>query len=266
MRQVVLALAVLIAVVAVAVTAGTGQLDDLGNSVVFLVAIINTPQTKFGTGVFLVDGNTPFLATAEHVARHLSARSLAVIRAKDGTALQIPFSKLIGTAASPAWRYHDAADLAILMLEPEASLIPQLSARFLPVALLRSEQSAPPRHLTLTVVGFPLALGVSGKFSPISRETKPASDLLITKRGDTKRPALFFITQDPSIGGFSGAPVFDTGLPYSSDDAAIVLRGKTLQVVGIIHGTLSDDTGGKLGAVTPAHLLRDLVHKAMGSK
>jgi hypothetical protein len=258
--------AVLIAVAAVAVTAGAGQLDDLGNSVVFLVATPSAPQSKTGTGVFLVDGDTPFLATAEHVAKDLSAGSLAVIRAKDGTALQIPFSKLIGTAASPTWRYHDAADLAILMLEPEASLIPQLSSRFLPVTLLRAEQSAPPRPLTLTVLGFPLALGVSGKFSPISRETKAASDLLVTKRADTKKPALFFITQDPSIGGFSGAPVFDTGLPYSSDEAAMVLRAKTLQVVGIVHGTLSDDTGGKLGAITPAHLLLELLHNVRGGK
>jgi hypothetical protein len=266
MRNVVRTVAVLIAVTAVAVTASASQLDDLGNSVVFLVATPNAPQSDIGTGVLLVDGDAPFLATAEHVARGLSTKSLAVIRAKDGTGLQIPFSKLIGKAASPKWRYHDEADLAILMLEPEASLIPQLISRFLPVTLLRAEQSAPPRPLTLTVLGFPLALGVSGMFSPISRETKPASDLLVTKRADTKKPALFFITQDPSIGGFSGAPVFDTGLPYSSDEAGMVLRPKILQLVGIVHGTLSDNTGGKLGAVTPAHLLLELLHNVRSRK
>ncbi len=134
----------------------------------------------------------------------------------------------------------------------------QMASRFTPIKLLRGEESAPPRFLTLTVLGFPLALGVSGKFSPISRETKAASDLLTTNRGDTKKPALFFVTQDPSIGGFSGAPVFDTGLPYSTE-GNMVLRSKTLQVVGIVHGTLSDDTGGKLGAVTPAYLLLELL-------
>ena len=266
MRYTVCTIAVLMAVAAFAPVTIADQIEDLGNSVVFLLATPDAKLSDIGSGVLLTNNNVPFLATAEHVARKLSDSSLAVIRAKDGSALKIPFSKIIGASAGLSWRYHSSADLAILKLTPSADIMPQLTKRFLPTTILRSQESAPPRYLTLTVVGFPLALGVSGKFSPISRETKSASDLLITKRGDTEKPALFFITQDPSTGGFSGAPVFDTGLPYSSDKAALVVRSKMLQLVGIVHGTLSDKTGGKLGAITPAHLLLELFRKETRSK
>jgi len=235
------------------------MLDDLGRSVVFLLATPNSAQSEFGTGFLVVHNDVPMLATAAHVARTLSAQSLAVIRAKDGTALQVSIRKLAGTNAMPKWRFHSTADLAILILQPEPALPPQLSKRFLSSELLRSEQTAPPRPLTLTVLGFPLALGTVGKFSPISRETKAASDLLTMDRFDTKKPALFFITQDPSIGGFSGAPIFDTGLPYSSDEAALVITSRKSEIVGVVHGTMSDRTGGKLGAITPAYLLLNLI-------
>ena len=75
-------------------------------------------------------------------------------------------------------------------------------------------------------------------------------------RADTKAMAVFFVTQDPSVGGFSGAPVLDTGLPYSTDNASVVADGRSLQIVGVVHATVSDNTGGKMGVVTPAHLLR----------
>lgn len=266
MNLIVRTVAVLLSITALVCSANADQLDDLDMSVVFLVATPNASRSNVGTGLLLVDGNTPFLVTAEHVARDLSSESLAVIRAKDGTALKIKFSNLIGSSKVPKWRYHETADLAILMLTPDANLIPKLASRFLSIAVLRAEQAAPSRSITLTVLGFPLALGVEGKFSPISRETKPASDLLMTARADTKKPALFFVTQDPSIGGFSGAPVFDMGLPYSSGNASLVIRSRTMQIVGIVHGTMSDDTGGKLGLVTPAHLLLELFSSAKEAK
>lgn len=242
-------------------TAKAELFQDLGNTVVFLIATPNAERTNIGTGVLITEDEIPFLVTAHHVAKDLSNVSLAVIRAKDGTALKIPLSKLISSGSHQAWRYHETADLAVLRLDPDKDIFPQLINRFISSTLLRQDQSAPPRSITLTVMGFPLALGVHGKFSPISRETKAASDLLEINRADTKTPAVFFITQDPSIGGFSGGPVFDTGLPYAAG-SGLTFRSAGAQVVGIVHGTLSDDTGGKLGAVTPAYLLLELIHKA----
>jgi hypothetical protein len=110
-----------------------------------------------------------------------------------------------------------------------------------------------------------LALGVTGSFSPISRETKPASGFLVLPRFDTKLPETFLLTQEPSIGGFSGAPIIDTGLPRLGEgNAAIKISDAPLGLVGTIHGTLSDPTGGKMGAVVPTYYLWELLTDVEG--
>lgn len=258
MRSLLQIIPAVVTIAAIGTTSSGSQLDELGESVVFLLAAPEAAESQSGTGFLLVDGAAPFLVTAGHVASGLSMASLAVIRGKDGNALQLPMRTLVGTASALEWRYHESADIAVLRLQPEASILSQLESRFVPLQALRTEQSAPEREVGLTIIGFPMALGVSGKFSPLFRETRAASDLLIYPRGDTKKPALFFITQDPSIGGFSGAPVVDTGAPYARG-SAMVWRTAKPRLVGIVHGTLSDNTGGKLAAITPAHLLLELV-------
>src|SRR5206468_6794441 len=109
---------------------------------------------------------------------------------------------------------------------------------------LLTERKAPDRDAPLTVLGFPLGLGVEREFSPISRDTKAASGLLTLPRFDTQIPATFFVMQDPSIGGDSGAPVIDTGGPRRAGQG-LVLSAPTI-VVGLVHGTLPDQTGGKV--------------------
>ena len=37
----------------------------------------------------------------------------------------------------------------------------------------------------------------------------------------------------------------------------------TIQCVGIIHGTISDDTGGKMAAVTPSRYILETIEKAL---
>jgi hypothetical protein len=69
-----------------------------------------------------------------------------------------------------------------------------------------------------------------------------------------------FLLQDPSIGGFSGAPVFDLPGIRLSGSAMVAHQG--VACFGITHGTLSDDTGGKLAAVTPSSAVIELIDKA----
>lgn len=239
----------------------SSRLDGAAQSMVFLLGPpkrIDGGQVEraFGSGFFIVRGGDLLLATAEHVARGLQAGALAVIRGPDGKALKLDLQKLAGLNL---WGYHPTADLALVCLSRSEASLSGLQGRFLPVSVIRGEASAPARSITLTVLGFPLAFGVEGEFSPISRDTRPASAFLTTARADTKRPAVFFVTQDPSVGGFSGAPVFDTGLPYSTAEDAIRIDGRPMQIVGVAHGTASDNTGGKLGLITPGHLLLELL-------
>ena len=73
----------------------------------------------------------------------------------------------------------------------------------------------------------------------------------------------FFITQDLSIGGFSGAPVFDTRLPYSSENVGLFVQvGSEPRIVGLVHGTLSENTGGKLGATVPSFVILQVLEQA----
>lgn len=236
------------------------RLEGVAGSMVFLVGPPSPAgESKIGSGFLVLHGEVPMLVTAEHVARSMTLGAVAVVRRADGNALRMSLPDLIGSTAAPAWRFHSTADLAVLCLSPVTAIRPHLERRFIWSDMIRAETSAPPRSMPVTVFGFPLALGTTGKFSPISRETKAASALLEYRRADTNAPATFFVTQDPSIGGFSGAPVFDTGLPYSTEQHGIVIESRPLQIVGVVHGTIFDATGGKLGLITPGHLLLELL-------
>lgn len=86
---------------------------------------------------------------------------------------------------------------------------------------LRREQlspgtDAPSRERPLTTFGFPLDLGVREHFSPITRDSLPASGLVTLQRSDSHLSATFYLLQDPSITGFSGAPVFLIAKPFAT--------------------------------------------------
>ena len=62
------------------------------------------------------------------------------------------------------------------------------------------------------------------------------------------------------MGGFSGGPVFDLPGPRTVEGNLVIKT--SLSCYGIIHGTLSDDTGGKLAAVTPSAFILETIAKA----
>jgi hypothetical protein len=216
--------------------------------------------TRFGSGLFVTDRRLLFLVTAEHLARQMDADAQVTIRAEGDIPRTFRLGTLAGAVGPITWTFHDTADIAVLRLTPPADAMPTLAGHFLPLEMLRDKLEPPDREKPLTTVGFPLGLGVKDRFSPISKEAKPASGLLVLPRFDTKRPALFFLLDSPSVGGFSGAPLFEFPGAYSSKGGLTI--GGRLAVVGIIHGTISDDTGGKFGAVVPAALVLETLAKA----
>ncbi|HSR12816.1 MAG TPA: hypothetical protein VLS90_15340, partial [Thermodesulfobacteriota bacterium] len=74
------------------------------------------------------------------------------------------------------------------------------------------------------------------------------------------KPSTFFILDKPSVGGFSGAPVFVLPGPYFSEDK--VVTGKEIGCVGLVHGTLFDSTGGKFAAVVPSAFIAETIREA----
>jgi hypothetical protein len=216
--------------------------------------------TKFGSGFLVHDNNALFLVTAQHVAKEMNANALATIRTAEDKPITFTLGKLSGNKTTIKWVYHEKADVAVLPLYLDSNMLPHFKEHFLPISILVSELIAPSRELSLLTVGFPLGLGVQERFSPISRESKSASGLLIIPRFDTKVPNTFYLLDSPSIGGFSGAPLFEIPGAYSSEGGLVV--GGKLACVGLVHGTVSDDTGGKLAAVVPSALVVETINKA----
>lgn len=238
--------------------------EDLSSSVVYL----RNKDQPVGTG-FLVDSERFFyLVTAEHVARVIYEGSQAIIRTEgDKPAIHYLF-ELVGSPGGLGWVFHNEADLAILRLSPTSDILKKhLKQYSISISKIVVEKKAPERSIVLTVFGFPLGLGVQNFFSPISRETKAASGLLVCSRLDTHKPATFFFTQDPSIGGFSGAPIFDTGLPGKRGSSVFKIEyPPKIKLFGLVHGTVGDNTGGKMGMIVPSYYIVELIRSSESEK
>jgi hypothetical protein len=162
-------------------------------------------------------------------------------------------------------------DVAVTLIHPKQNVLAKLGGHFLARTMLSSENTAPSRERPLTTLGFPLALGVQEHFSPITRDSSPASGLITLPRFDTHTPATFYLLENASIAGFSGAPVFLIPKPFATNSGSLAFPrtgsgSSTLTCVGIVHGTISDETGGKMAAVTPSKYILETIDKAMNAK
>ncbi|MEW6614670.1 MAG: trypsin-like peptidase domain-containing protein [Thermodesulfobacteriota bacterium] len=218
-----------------------------------------------GTAFILAsDDQKLFLVTAEHVAREMSSSALVILKGEKGNSVQLNIKDL-GKFKDPLpWCVHPEADVAVLPLTPSQNvMIKFLSGRFLPKSLLSNEKQAPSRDTPLTVIGFFPELGSSGTFSPLTKQTFAASDLVSFPRADNKKVTTFFVLEDPSIGGYSGGPVFDVSV-YKLGQ--MTTTGEGTRLLGLIHGTLSDKTGGKLAAVVPSFFILETIKLALSKE
>lgn len=211
-----------------------------------------------GTGTFVANSkNELYIVTAAHVAADMNISGHLVIGDENDQPFIIGWDQLTDETSIP-WQSHDEADISIVRIQPNEAILPKLIGRFLPATIFYTEKESPSRDVQLTSVGFPLGLGVEGYFSPLTFTSRASSGLLTLRRADTNQPCTFFILENPSIGGYSGCPVFD--LAIRKMGAMTSIEGET-RCHGIMHGTISDETGGKLAAVTPAYYLLDLIEK-----
>jgi len=215
-----------------------------------------------GTGLLVVDDKMLYLVSADHVAKKTTINTEIIIKGKKDIAYPVQLNKLIDAKESPKWISHKTADIAVLKLEPDLSLSTLLQQHFLSLSVLQGELVLPDRAKRLIMLGFPIGLGAQGYFSPIFKEIKISSGLLTLNRFDTKTPHVTFLLDNHSIGGYSGAPIFE--LPGSYFKGEAIITSKKLRCVGFVHGTHGDQTVGKMAVITPAAMVVELIEELRG--
>jgi hypothetical protein len=203
-------------------------------------------KSTSGTGFFVRKGPQIYLITAEHVANSLRYDVKVTVHGPEDKPLTYGMKDLTGPGKEQSWFSHSEADVALLPLKPSEEFKGIIKVLEPNLFLTNENEYGQYKNRVLTTVGFPLALGLSGKFSPITKSSKAASNLFRYKRFDKNIETTFLILDDPSVQGFSGAPVY--ALSEVSLGGVAFGTGR-FACIGLVHGTLQDNTGGKFAAI-----------------
>ena len=232
--------------------------DDAFMAVCELRTQVSPGKFSIGTGMFV---SSPagegkcygWIVTATHVAKGTNPNTQLVVSTKEGKAEILPL-QLFGNIAN--WRHHAIGDVRACRIVFSDINSKFMSGRFFPFDHFFLETKPVSRDSELTAIGFPNGLGTEDLFSPLTFRSFASSGFLTLQRADTKTNSTFFCLENPSIGGYSGCPVFDLG--YSTNGVMTMTKEKTW-CYGIMHGTMSDATGGKIAMVTPSFYLQDII-------
>lgn len=222
-------------------------------------------QSSIGTGFFVEHQNKLFLVTAAHVANKMFDSATVTIHGKENKPIKLKIQDLCGYVDSPRWVQHPHADVAVLQLNPSSEFQNQyLLNKFLQSSILVKELVAPTITIQVAVLGFPISLGVKKHFSPLIMRSYVSSGLLELKT-QSGRIDTFFVLEQPSIGGYSGAPVFDLVGPTLGEGTAFKVTNRPQKCYGLIHGTLPDKTGSKLAVVVPSALIVETLNMSVNN-
>ena len=209
-------------------------------------------KAKIGTGIFIEKDNKCYLVTAEHIARETDKNSYIIYCDSSSNSLK---RDLLILNTNLSWKHHPTADISCLEIDI-ANNFDLLNGRCYPYTQIEFNTNTITRDEEITCVGFPCGLGVNGKFTPFTFRSFFSSNLVTFPRFDTKIPCDFLCLENPSVGGYSGGPVFDLGYRIVG---AISTNTSDTRLYGVMHGTLEDETGGKIAAVTPIKYLNDII-------
>ncbi len=226
------------------------QRDSLSKVICNIRTPLSVGGEEVGTAIFIEKNNEPYLLTAAHVIKNITDLTYAVLSDEEGIPTKLLLRDLVG---GNAFELHDQADLAKIKILPTDKNAPYLKGRCYPYDHIETSEASLSKDIELTTIGFPLGLGAMGKkFSPLTYRTYVASPAITLPRFDNKIECDFIILELPTVGGYSGGPVFDLG--YMVSGLMTHTKEKTI-LHGIVHGTISDPTGGKLAAITPCKYL-----------
>jgi S1-C subfamily serine protease len=224
--------------------------DQLSNVVCNIRIPKGGTNEEVGTAIFIAKGDDAFLLTAAHVINNITPQTYAVLSDSTGAPQKVLLSDLLGGAT---FIKHGQADLAKAKINITATNGQYVQGRCYPYDQIDISSNLLSKDVELTTIGFPMGLGATGaKFTPLTFRTFVAAPAITLPRFDNSTPCDFIILELPSTGGYSGGPLFDLG--YLIVGAMTTTKEKTI-LHGIVHGTISDTTGGKLAAITPCKYL-----------
>ena len=105
----------------------------------------------------------------------------------------------------------------------------------------------------MTFLGYPVIDLEMEHFSALIFTGYRTSGLITQKRSDKKTKCNFYFLNIPSIQGCSGSGV------YLSVKKGFFYNVHKTVMIGIVHGTQSDNTGGKMAAITPSYYVFELI-------
>ncbi len=227
--------------------------EMLSNATILLYQQISRSEAKSGSGTIIIKGNRYYILTASHVSNDMKNDAKIIFRLngdKPGIYDLLPITK----GKSLTWKIHPVADAAIIELETQdQSIKNMLNAYAFPAELIYGGKELPIRGADLTFLGYPVVDMEMEHFSPLMFTAYLSSGLITQPRADTKSKCNFFYLSIPSIQGCSGS-----GLYFSVKKQVMYYGGNKTIMIGIVHGTQSDNTGGKLAAITPAYYVAEL--------
>ncbi len=226
--------------------------DRLFNVVCNIRTLKAGGKISIGTGSFIIKDDRVYLLTADHVAKTVDNNTILAFGNNQSKCIVLPLNTL---SNGNTWKTHPIADMAVIELNITGHTA-LFQDRCFPYDHINDSSTPASRDDELTVIGFPQGLGVQGKFSPLTFRSYASSAFLTLPRADTKTLSDFFCLENPSVGGYSGGPVFDMG--YEKMGTMMATKEKTI-LHGIVHGTMSDDTGGKIAMITPMSYVKDLI-------
>jgi len=223
----------------------------------------STPKLRIITGTCFFVGTVTdvYLVTAEHVAQNTSFNTQIIISSQKDTPIIFNLRDMVAEKDTLNWTTHSAADVAVIQLE-ENFVLKNMRKNILPFEMLNVKLEAPFREREVTVYGFPLSLGIGKNISPITKTSKPSSGLIDLHRFDNKKMSTFFLLDDPSVNGFSGAPVLE--LPQligTTIEKAVWV--KVYRIMGLVHGSISDKGAG-FAAIVPSRFIKETIEFAPG--
>lgn len=226
--------------------------DEISNTTVFLSQPISPNLAISGSATLLKFKTFYFLLTANHVAKELKLDSKILFRQSGDKPLIIDLLKIVKDGKL-SWNSHPEADIAIIEIVPyNDTLKNYFKVWSFPINQILNSKEMINRDANITFLGYPVFDLKMEHFSPFVFDARISSGLMTQPRYDTGTLCNFYYLSEPSIQGCSGSGV------YYSIKKGMFLGGDKTILIGVVHGTQGDNTGGKLAAITPSYYIFDL--------